>query len=1159
MGLEDFSNFEKIYKRALFYQKEFGLETTLLVRTFLKWKDPQKNVFYTSPLFFEEVRIIKKRKIETQYEIQSSEEKLYTNPILINALKRSFDVELDHVVHDYEESNKKLMSSLETSSFILENKTDFNDEDSWQLIEIERLGNFNYKKSSLAKDFDSIAVEPANSIKALFGESQQSISPEEIVPLLGMDASQRIALEFAASNNAVIQGPPGTGKSQSIVNLIGHFVSRNKRVLFVSQKRSALDVVYERISELGLANLVAYFNSEKDEKKHFYSVLRTAWDEMNSSQFKKPENHTERGHKILDFYLKEFINREDGSQSSFDLSKRLLKSSYERKELHSKGTVPSIEKWTSAFEKLTQIDTKAKKVFMDVPIGEQPFLQLNRSLVAEKDLFGKVEKRTEDFRKVVSEVENLIEKFDLNDSLSQLTKLCIAASLLNMVNNSQLELLLSDSKGYKSFGNWAKKYELAKSKYERQLVLNSKWKNKPSKSEITELMDLVKHHHAPKGIMGILRRRSERLDGAFEGFDPEISNTAKIQLLEELRTEWNLKGQLEEITLKLKHNFEITNPDVEIDLIFQVRSKLDKVSQSDYLKLLEHENSVDLIKELASFHPKIQSVNHLLKFTFDQVEIESISTFNKKIDFLEKNMRGFRQFDHELSEFFKLDKAIIGYIRSNADQDLELLNANVLNEHLKISNKFNDAFELMNGESLVYDLKSKMTSDLNVSRHAVEKLNDDLAAEYDKFEELLGTPSAKLKHDQKEIKKRLKKQKKIMLHEIAKKQQHLSVQQFMSECWEYLSIFQKVWVMNPLAVSQRLPLEKGLFDVVIFDESSQIPLEDALPAIQRSNQIVVVGDEKQMPPSQFFSVANEQFTLLDQAQLSFKKEMFVWHYRSLNPDLIKFSNRKFYNDNLLTFPSIANERPIEFVKVDGVFSEGTNLKEAEEIAKYLSKSTDLKSKGVIAFSVEQEKLIRKKLSEHGVNIEELLIRNLENVQGVERDEIIISIGYGFNEDGSFRMNFGPVNRDSGPNRLNVMFSRAKTKMKVYSSVSSSDFKISDNPGVNCLKDFIAFCENSMVTNDGRLDLPEELDFLDSKKLGLISYGFKSSSSFTSIVQEKSGKILLVDPCAKEIESNDLSTIYSVLSARFKSVKIVLSHDRWVNPDRFKNEIELFFS
>ena len=127
-----------------------------------------------------------------------------------------------------------------------------------------------------------------------------------------------------------------------------------------------------------------------------------------------------------------------------------------------------------------------------------------------------------------------------------------------------------------------------------------------------------------------------------------------------------------------------------------------------------------------------------------------------------------------------------------------------------------------------------------------------------------------------------------------------------------LSEMQKVWVMNPLSVSERLACKKDLFDVVIFDEASQIPLEDAVPAIYRSKQIVVVGDEKQMPPSSFFASHSESQTLLDKASLSFSKEMFKWHYRSEHPALIQFSNKQFYEDELLTFPSNSADFPINF-------------------------------------------------------------------------------------------------------------------------------------------------------------------------------------------------------------------------------------------------------
>jgi DNA polymerase III delta prime subunit len=1149
----------KVHKKALFYQKEYGMETTLKVSAFLKWKDPNKSDFYISPLFFSAVKVLKRRKIEVSYEIVPTSEDVNSNPILMDALKKHFDIELPEVVLNEDVLIKEIVEKLSTNQNKIELKQEFDDKAEWQVIQIDKIGNFNYKKSSLAKDFDEMSLEPSQTLKSIFGDEQVENLGEQVVAVTDLDDSQRKALSFASTNNIVIQGPPGTGKSQSIVNLISHFLSQNKKVLFVSQKRSALDVVYEKLKQLKLDNYAAYFNAEEDEKRTFYQTLRKSWDEMNNNTEKQTEVNNKDSDGILSFYLNKYLIEKDDNKSSYELTKKLISLGIPKSKLSSQGKSPLLVDWEDAKKDLLAVDIKAKKIFGVRPLGEQAFLKLSKGLILDKDPIIRLEKRIVDFKSIVGKIENVISKFNLDDSFDDLTRLAIAASIMSMVNKSQFSILNSESTQYKSFSSCAKKYDLAKSKYERQVILNEKWQNKPLKSEITELMDLVKHQHAPKGIFGILKRRSERIDRAFEGFDTSLTNTGKLQLLEELRSEWNLKGQLDEIKLKLKHNFEIQNPDIEIDIVFQVRSKLNKVGQSDYLFILEHKDSSELIDCLSNLHSNIQSYNHLVKFTFEENLNDSIADHKKSIEFLEANLVPLKLIINDLEVLFKINPTVLNFIRKNAGLDLKTIEANVVFAALLSQNRFEPLFDEIEGGALKKSIEKDLVIDKRLALFSLESISTEIRKDFQNSELLLSTPAAKLKEPQKVAKKEIKAQKKTLIHEIGKKQQHLAVKKFANGCWSYLGLFQKVWIMNPLSVSQRLPLEAELFDVVIFDEASQIPLEDSLPSIYRAKQIVVVGDEKQMPPSQFFSTAQEQFTVLDQAQLTFKKVMLNWHYRSTNPTLIKFSNSKFYDDNLLTFPAAKDERAIELKKVSGFFDQGSNETEADEIVAYLTAKRDLSKIGIITFSKEQEKLIRKKLLESSIQNKDLLIRNLENVQGIERDEIVISIGYSKNKEGVLRLNFGPVNQESGPNRLNVMFTRARQKMTIFSSIGSGDIGLSENLGVNCLREFLVYCESIENCNTTNTNEFRELNFLDFETLGLKMINQFSSCSVRAVVQSDTKKILLLDPCSQSFEPNDLKTIYKVLALRFREVKLVLSIDAWNNPERFQEEVRSFFN
>ena len=265
----------KLHQQANFYKKEYDLDTTLQIYSFLKWKEPTKDVFYISPLLFKPAKIIHNRKIESEYRIEIEEETPYfVNPILVHSFSRFFDINFPETVERIDDFTNELINSLSTANETIEITADFNDAQAWQLVHNEAVGNFNYKKSLLGKDFNHIIDSPNQQVQQILdGSEMGSIESAQPITLIQpLDFSQKKAVELSESSNLVIQGPPGTGKSHTIVGLIGNYLSKGKKVLFVSQKRSALEVVQTRLGHLGLAHLTAFLNTEKDEKKAFMLI-----------------------------------------------------------------------------------------------------------------------------------------------------------------------------------------------------------------------------------------------------------------------------------------------------------------------------------------------------------------------------------------------------------------------------------------------------------------------------------------------------------------------------------------------------------------------------------------------------------------------------------------------------------------------------------------------------------------------------------------------------------------------------------------------------------------------------------------------------------------------------------------------------------------------
>lgn len=359
------------------------------------------------------------------------------------------------------------------------------------------------------------------------------------------------------------------------------------------------------------------------------------------------------------------------------------------------------------------------------------------------------------------------------------------------------------------------------------------------------------------------------------------------------------------------------------------------------------------------------------------------------------------------------------------------------------------------------------------------------------------------------------KEERFLLKQSQLKRAHKPVRQVVMQCNSHLQDYKPCWMMSPLTLSSYIPYGEVDFDVVIFDEASQMRVEHALSSISRAKQVVIFGDEHQLPPTSFFqtssdsdeeeteesqdfeSILHASKTILPAADVS-----LLYHYRSKFEDLIAFSNHYIYNDELVTFPNPgAGIKGVEFEYVaDGVFDGGKegkrrNIKEAERVIEMCVKcATDFpnKSIGVIAFSRSQEVAIRDvmiqwlrdnpnselsaKLDENSEDVEEFFIKNLESVQGDERDIIILSIGYGRDKNGKIYNRFGPINGSYGYRRLNVAVTRAKEKIICVSSMKAYEMNPSESSrGGKMLQHYLDYAENGIQTLDASKLRPDQVN------------------------------------------------------------------------------------
>lgn len=392
-----------------------------------------------------------------------------------------------------------------------------------------------------------------------------------------------------------------------------------------------------------------------------------------------------------------------------------------------------------------------------------------------------------------------------------------------------------------------------------------------------------------------------------------------------------------------------------------------------------------------------------------------------------------------------------------------------------------------------------------IDKELTKLQREQLAAKVDQHKVPEGNNSGKVKD---------RTQLALLKHEAGKKTRHESIRSLMLRAPEALQGLKPCFMMSPMAVAQYLPAGKVRFDIIVMDEASQMRPEEALGAISRGTQLVVVGDPKQLPPTSFFSrqggdedddsddvsLAQDSESILEAAMPLFKLRRLRWHYRSRHESLIAFSNKAFYDSNLVVYPSPhreSNEYGVKFVRVArGRFVEQRNIEEAEVVAKAIEHHLlhrPEESLGVVAMNVKQAEQIDRaleNLAKQNPPLQEVLarnkeideplfIKNLENVQGDERDVIYISTTYGPMEiGGSVPQRFGPINGADGWRRLNVLFTRSKKRMQVFASFTGSDVLATgtSSRGVLALRDFLQFAESGQMPHVRETGRASDSDF-----------------------------------------------------------------------------------
>lgn len=534
---------------------------------------------------------------------------------------------------------------------------------------------------------------------------------------------------------------------------------------------------------------------------------------------------------------------------------------------------------------------------------------------------------------------------------------------------------------------------------------------------------------------------------------------------------------------------------MDIPEIFETAnySELKKSINQKYInKIIQKENEISQEYKKMELTNKIRETFNIENI-FDAKLLNIISQYEEQRD----DFRRLYQLDEDI---FKM----MEYLDTKNFLDSDILNSlTKIYKHLRLSEideQFGDSLcKIEHYDNIQNIYRENEREYLSLAASELININNPKTKTYDKYS------------------KEEERERKEFISELEKKRSRFKMRQFMERFTNIMLTNFPIFLLTPEALSKYVPLNKDIFDVIIFDEASQLLIEKTIPGIYRAKNMIVVGDNKQLQPAQFFKVQNdvkdeidiffedksgindfssdaiEEKSLLNVAQTRYNSVRLLFHYRSKFLELINFSNNVFYHGELKLAPNTHRKNENKAIKRylvrDGIFENGTNIREAEETVKILhnilSEKRQSDTVGIITFNAKQKDLIEDLIIEraqknkhfeslyqaekHRIeNYEDksFFIKNIENVQGDERDIIIFAIGYGYNTKGTLSTNFGPLSLAGGENRLNVAITRAKKEVHIITSFEPELLEVEEtkNDGAKILKSYLEYTKHISNNN-----------------------------------------------------------------------------------------------
>ena len=1159
-------------KRANEYFVETGINITFLAIGFLSWKESEASeIGLNAPLLLIPAKLIRYPS-KSGYRLEFIDSSIKNNTSLSKKVYFERGISLPNIekyigseaqIEDYFKAIEEKCSSIE----------------GWFLNQdICYLSCFNMNKLSIYEDLEpdiwcrDLKIKEKiflnKNIMALFSSipsvqidsKVDSDALNNVHHVIDVDKSQRKALnKINLGKSLIIQGPPGTGKSQTIVNMIAAAVGNNKTVLFVTEKLVALEVVKNKIDNIGLGEIVLELHEDKTDRNDFFEELNKVINKEKYIPYtssKEELNKMKRLREELDNYDKSMITEvkdtgitpSEGVKEIIRLKERLVNINFDSLDIEEIGF------WSK--EKFDNIKDKFKEYCILIQKNgnpqKSPFYEcLSKSYLTQTDFLEFKEKlkifslRMKSFLsnydeylkkgmpkiKTLLEAEKmlvtikLLEKGFIKEGYRYSSKLWmkkegIISILKDGLSYSQefakydqkfkKEWMFKDSKDYeyckkilnkyknKWWRKFARKYRNTHSYIKDMYIINETKSDEEYIKDICEIMEV-------KNRKEMLLERYR--DIALEVIDNWSDNWVdKVENWNEFQQVYN---NIERINIAVKKKKVIPEIFSVIDgygNLYYTGSRLDSLNSiiEEIKKLAKY------VQEKTSFSSKrckkegkfettlwyydFTKLTDLLKQWIDQSDdFKFVIQYNKLSKYL---------IEHNL-------EPILRFIINNEMTAGDMVDCLDMSRYRAILDRAKTQFGgIVEFDAIKYDKKIEMIKRYEESEM---RYNRDLVLE---------------KMSKKIQDYKLREVKKIIENFHAKRRR--SIRKAFVDYGEEIQEIKPVIMMSPLSIPKYIAPNSINFDLVIFDEASQITPEEAIGAILRGTQTIVVGDDKQLPPTNFFKAiiaeSEEEVDLQTEYESvldwflgrGYNKHMLKWHYRSKHESLIFVSNKEFYNSNLIITPSPyyeSKELGLKFNHVPkSVFDRGgtaTNKIEAKAIIEKAMEHVEKKpeeSLGIVAFSKAQKEKIEEQLAislkknpsfrDFFESEKKFFVKNLETVQGDERDVIFISVGYGKDSFGKLTANFGPINRKGGEKRLNVIMTRAKSRCEIFSNFRYTDLEDilsatkNRNKSVEIFCNYLQYAENRQLSDlilretQRGFDSPFEIDvYKEIEKMG----------------------------------------------------------------------------